>query len=77
MIVVGTNVISELMRTLPDPGVRRWFSGLTEEPVATTAVTLAELMVGAICTRVGATLATRNVRDFDATGLTVVDPWTG
>ena len=139
MIVLDTNVISELMKPAPDPGVRRWFAGLTEEPVATTAVTLAELkagiaflpdgqrraglftalnrilqpgnglpilafdedaadayavlararrqaelhidvanlMIGAICTLAGATLATRNVRDFDATGLTVVDPWCG
>ena len=65
------------MRTFPDPGVRRWFSGLTEERVATTAVTLADLMVGAICTLAGATPATRNVGDFDATGLTVVDPRSG
>ena len=139
MIVLDTNVISELMKPVPDRGVRRWFAGLTGEPVATTAVTLAELkagiaflpdgqrratlvnalnrviqpgtglpilafdedaadayaalararkqaglhidvadlMIGAVCALAGATLATRNVRDFDATGLPVVDPWNG
>ena len=43
MIVPDTIVISELMKPAPAAGVKRWFAGLTEEPAATTAVTLAEL----------------------------------
>lgn len=39
-------------------------------PVATVDAQLA-----AICRGRGASLATRNVRDFDDTGITVVDPW--
>ena len=40
-------------------------------------IDVADLMIVAVCALAGATLATRNVGDFDATGLSVVDPWTG
>ena len=33
-------------------------------------------MIAAICLEVGATLATRNTKDFTDTGVQVVDPWT-
>ena len=137
MIVLDTNVISELMKPQPDMNVQRWFSGLTGDPVATTAISLAELkagiallpegrrrsglfealdavtgpgsglpvlafdadaadtyaalvasrrraglhadptdmMIGAICALADAALATRNVSDFDRTGLAVINPW--
>ena len=32
-------------------------------------------MIAAICRATGSTLATRNVKDFDDLGLTVVNPW--
>jgi predicted nucleic acid-binding protein len=31
--------------------------------------------IAAICHTRGATLATRNTRDFDGTGIELVDPW--
>ncbi|CAN5838103.1 hypothetical protein BH24ACT8_BH24ACT8_24120 [soil metagenome] len=34
-------------------------------------------MIAVICLRAGATLATRNVRDFASLGLDLVDPWAG
>lgn len=34
-----------------------------------------DLMIAATCLVHGAALATRNVRDFDGCGLTLVDPW--
>ncbi|MDA4894548.1 type II toxin-antitoxin system VapC family toxin [Streptomyces sp. MS2A] len=37
---------------------------------------LADAQIAAMVAAAGATLATRNVRDFSATGITVVDPWT-
>lgn len=46
MIVLDTNVVSELMRSTPDPGVLAWVDGQTARSVAITAVTAAELAVG-------------------------------
>ena len=38
-------------------------------------IDVADLMIGAVCVLAGAKLATRNVADFESTGLAVVDPW--
>ena len=137
MIVLDTNVLSELMRRRPAARVVRWVDGQDASALAITAVTVAELLYGvarlpdgarkaklaaaadalvredfsgrvlpfdvaaaahyaelaaerdrngrpisvsdgqiaAICRCHGAALATRNVRDFDATGVSVRDPW--
>lgn len=45
MIVLDTNVLSEVFRTRPEPRVVGWLESLTGE-VAITAVTLAELLAG-------------------------------
>lgn len=135
MIVLDTNVVSELMRPAPDETVRRWV--LAGRDLRTTAVTLAEIRYGierlpagrrkevlratadevfaafpdeilpfdaaaateyprvvvardaagqpidgfdaqiaAICRSRGATLGTRNSRDFTGTGVPLLDPWT-
>jgi predicted nucleic acid-binding protein len=135
MIVLDTNVISELTRQTPNDRVLVWVDGQDEMAVATT--TVAELLYGvarlpvgarkskladaireltevrlkdnviafdrtaashyaeivagrdrigrpmavadgqiaAICRARGAALATRNVRDFEETGITVINPW--
>ena len=46
MIVLDTNVISELARKVPDPGVLSWLDSLEVSEVVTTAVTAAELRYG-------------------------------
>ena len=46
MIVLDTNVISELARLAPDPGLLCWLDSLEISGVATTAVTAAELRTG-------------------------------
>lgn len=46
MIVLDTNVISELARQVPDAGVLAWLDSLELSEVATTAVTAAELRYG-------------------------------
>ena len=46
MIVLDTNVISELARRAPDPGVLSWLDSLDVSEVGTTAVTAAELRYG-------------------------------
>jgi len=46
VIILDTNVISELSRHVPDPGVLAWLDSLEISEVATTAVTAAELRYG-------------------------------
>ncbi|WP_154795168.1 type II toxin-antitoxin system VapC family toxin [Occultella kanbiaonis] len=138
MIVLDTNVISELTRSAPDRAVVGWLDGLDPSQAYLTAVTTAELldgvermpagrrrtaiagavadligldfagrilpfdvaasdryavvlaarrsigrpigmadaMIAAISLEAGATLATRNVRDFEGVSLPLVNPWT-
>jgi len=45
MIVLDTNVISELFRPRPEPRVVAWLVALTDD-VAITTITLAELLTG-------------------------------
>jgi toxin FitB len=137
LIVVDTNVISELTRQKPAHGVLSWLDSLPAGAVATTAITAAELLYGvarlpdgrrkteltaavhgllrddfhgrvlafdepaadryaeivahrerlgrtiampdaqiaAICSALGATLATRNVAGFEDTGVELINPW--
>jgi toxin FitB len=137
VIVLDTNVISELARRVPDRGVLSWLDSLEISEVATTAITAAELRYGiarlpdghrkrelaavvrgiltedfhgrvlpfderasvryaevvtgregigrpvgvadaqiaAICRDLGAILATRNTRDFEETGIELINPW--
>jgi predicted nucleic acid-binding protein len=46
VIILDTNVISELSRHVPDPGVLAWLDSLEISEVATTAITAAELRYG-------------------------------
>ena len=46
MILLDTNVISELMRPKPNPGVLAWADGLDPEAVAITAMNEAEILHG-------------------------------
>lgn len=46
MIVLDTNVLSELMKPTPDAAVRQWLLDAREVTLATTAITLAELRAG-------------------------------
>jgi predicted nucleic acid-binding protein len=46
VIALDTNVITELARRIPDPGVLSWLDSLEISDVVTTAVTAAELRYG-------------------------------
>jgi toxin FitB len=46
MIVFDTNVVSELMKSLPAPPVVAWMSGLIADDLFTTTVTVAEVLYG-------------------------------
>jgi len=135
MIVVDTNVVSELMRPSPSPVVVAWVRR-NEGELSTTSITLAEIRYGierlpagrrrellrstaeevfadfeervlafdaaatgayativsgrdraglpidgfdaqiaAICRTHQAALATRNTKDFQNTGIAIIDPW--
>jgi predicted nucleic acid-binding protein len=138
VIVLDTNVISELVRVQPAQAVVRWVVNQPADELRLTAPTVAELTYGAarlpdgrrrreleatlvatvdesfmervlpfdvtsgqlfgplvasrerlgrpietidaqiaaVCLRYGASLATRNTRDFEGLGLTLIDPWT-
>jgi predicted nucleic acid-binding protein len=137
VIVLDTNVLSELIRPAPEPKVLAWLEAQALDALFTTAISRAEMLFGvhilpdgrrrddllrevkaifsedlagcvlafddaaadayaeiaAQCRRIGrpssqsdlmiagivrargATLATRNGRDFEGAGITVVDPW--
>lgn len=46
LVVLDTNVVSELMRPAPDAGVVAWVSQVHPPAVCTTSVTLAEVRFG-------------------------------
>lgn len=46
MIILDTNVISELTRPVPEPGVMSWLDSLPVGETAITAITAAELRYG-------------------------------
>ena len=136
MIILDTNVVSELMRPDPAPGVAGWVRDRDRHELRTTSITLAEIrygiarlpdgrrkhvllaaadeifsafaeqvvpadaaaaehyaviassreragkpiagfdaLIAAVCRSRGAALATRNVSDFDGTGIEIIDPW--
>jgi len=137
MIVLDTNVLSEVMRIKPDSRVMDWLNSQASDELFLAAISVAEILYGiarlpdgkrkeslremalttfkedfdgrilafdettathyadlvadrecngrpismadaqiaAICVTHGATLATRNTRDFVALGLSLIDPW--
>lgn len=136
MIIVDTNVVSELMKPSPAPVVRDWVRARRGIELFTTSITLAEIRYGierlpagrrkdllkatadevfaafegqvlpfdavaaahypvivtgrdragipidgfdaqiaSICHAYDAALATRNLKDFQDTGIDVIDPW--
>jgi predicted nucleic acid-binding protein len=46
VIVLDTNVLSELMRSQPDPRVLAWANGLDPQAIAITAMNEAEILQG-------------------------------
>lgn len=46
MIILDTNILSELIRHTPEPAVLTWLDALPSQELATTAITAAELLYG-------------------------------
>jgi predicted nucleic acid-binding protein len=47
MIILDTNIISELFRKVPAPQVMTWLAGQPVQELVTTSITIAELRFGA------------------------------
>lgn len=136
MIILDTNILSELVRPHPDERMMAWSAGFTNEDFSLTAITVGELlyglnllpdgkrkqtlvhlitrelapfadrilpfdaaaathyariktarresgrpiseqdaMIAAIARSHGAAVATRNIKDFEGTNVTVINPW--
>ena len=46
MIILDTNVVSEPLKPLPEPGVLEWLDAQAPETLCLTTITLAELLAG-------------------------------
>lgn len=46
MIILDTNIVSEMMKTKPDQSVSTWFENLPAQPIRTTVITTAEIYAG-------------------------------
>lgn len=46
MILLDTNIISEMMRSQPDPAVLAWLDGQVAETLYLSSITLAEVLFG-------------------------------
>ena len=137
MIILDTNVLSELMRMKPNPSVFNWVNSQTVNELGITAITVSEILYGmgklsegkkkqallsisvkifeedfsgrifpfnelsaveystlilkreqsgrpismadaqiaSICLSLGFPLATRNIKDFEDSGLELINPW--
>ena len=90
MIVLDTNVISELLRPTPAPQVEAWLAAQDGTSIYFTAVGEAKLRHGlaillagdrrsalgaAIARAHGASVATRNTSDYERCGIALIDPW--
>ena len=60
MIILDTSAVSELMRPEPAARVAGWVRSRDRRE---------------LCMTRGATLATRNLPDFDGAGIETIDPW--
>lgn len=72
MFILDTNVASELMRPQPTAAVAAWIAERDAQDMYLTAVSEAELRYGVAILPTG---QRRNTRDFEGTGLDVIDPW--
>ncbi len=60
MIILDTNVLSELLRPEPARQVERWLAA----------------QIAAIARTREATVATRNTSDYEGCGIELINPWT-
>lgn len=66
---------SRSVLTFEDDAAERYAEVLASREAAGAPVSNADAQIAAICLAHGATCATRNVKDFQHTGVELVDPW--
>jgi predicted nucleic acid-binding protein len=59
-----------------DDAAAHYASIVTDRERRGLAISMADAQIAAICRHHGASLSTRNTKDFTHTGVTVIDPWT-
>jgi len=85
MILLDTNVVSEVMKARPAESVVTWLNRQDSGQLSVSAITVGEIVYGrqllpdgqiaAIARRDHLAVATRNVRDFEHCGIEVLDPF--
>lgn len=73
MIFLDTNVVSELMRKSPDPGVVGWLER-HDDALALSTIVIGEIAFG-IEKITPAERSPRLTRDFEGAGLELISPW--
>lgn len=76
MIVLNTNVLSETLGPAPMRGLWHAYAQIAaSRKVSGKPISQFDAMIAAIAKSRGASLATRNVKDFIDCGIQVIDPW--
>jgi len=88
MIILGTDMLSELIKPAPSQHVIDWLNALPRHEVANrygdivagrarqgNPIEIADTQIAAICASRDAVLATRNIKDFEDTGIELINPW--
>ncbi|WP_323123343.1 type II toxin-antitoxin system VapC family toxin [Burkholderia alba] len=80
MIVLDTNVLSELLRPVPDPAVLAWFGRQPRAALFTTTLSRAEMLYGvqllsAGTRRVGLAVALTAIFELDFAGRVLAFDW--
>ncbi len=75
MIILDTNVVSELMRPEPSVAVKHWLRLVDTRQRLGRPIDGFDAQIASICRAHLAPLATRNVKGFQQTGIDIIDPW--
>jgi predicted nucleic acid-binding protein len=75
--LLDTNVLSETRKRNRNAGVAEWISTTDAKQMHLSALTIGRSVTASHNCVNGWVLVTRNVKDFDATGVRLLNPFTG
>jgi hypothetical protein len=76
VIVLDTNVVSELTRPAPSSDAARAYGVIADaRRAAGTPISQSDAQVAAIARSRGAAVATRDIGGFSGCGIEVINPW--